>query len=402
MRAARYAVLLAIALAVPPARADMVAQGRYLAVLGDCAGCHTAPHGAPFAGGVPFSAQFGTLYSTNISPDRQTGIGGWTSAQFYHALHDGVAPGGKNLYPAFPYIYFRSLSRADTDALFAFLRTQKPVRSTPPPGRLYFPFNIRALMTFWNMLFLDRAVFRADPARSPQWNRGAFIVQGLGHCGACHTPKNILFGDETGRAFTGAVVEDWFSANLTGNAHDGLGSWSRNDIAQYLATGRNRYAVAAGTMQEKVSSSTSRMTEADRNAIAVYLKSLPGRGSLSLKKPDAAVMRQGEAMFAARCQVCHAPVGAPDRAPPDYPRLAGDTLVMGRDPTTVVRIVLEGASSPTIGDRPAGFSMPGFTALADNDVAAVATYIRNAWGNNAPAVDARDVAALRRRVTLPY
>ncbi|HEX4270376.1 MAG TPA: cytochrome c [Rhizomicrobium sp.] len=382
----------------------MVARGRYLAVLGDCAGCHTTGHGPAYAGGLAFSAQFGTLYSSNITPDTQTGIGRWSAGDFYRALHEGVAPGGKHLYPAFPYFYFTLLSRTDSDALFAFLKTQKPVLSTPPHDRLLFPFNIRALMTFWNWLFLDRSAYRPDTSKSAAWNRGAFIVRGPGHCAACHTPKNILFGDETGKSLTGDVEEDWFSANLTGNDHDGLGKWSQADIVRYLATGRNQYATAAGTMQEKVSSSTSHMTDADRIAIAVYLKSLPGKPLASSRKPDSRTMSKGEAVFVANCKQCHQPPGIPDQPGtlPDYPKLAGDTLVMGRDPTTVVRIILEGAASPTTPNAPNTFAMPGFAALRDDDIAAVATYIRNAWGNSAPPVAAGDVRALRQRIMSAY
>jgi mono/diheme cytochrome c family protein len=396
--------ICAVAISAPARAAGEGERGRYLTVLGDCAGCHTAPHGAAYAGGVSFSAQFGTLYSSNITPDPQTGIGAWTQDEFYRALHDGVAPGSRHLYPAFPYFYFRALSRADTDALFAFLKTQAPVRSVPPPNRLHFPFNIRAMMVFWNWLFLDQAPYKPDDAKSAPWNRGAFIVQGPGHCAACHTPKNFLFGDETDKALTGAVEEDWFSANLTGNNHDGLGKWSRADIVRYLATGRNQYATAAGTMQEKVSSSTSHMTDGDRAAIAVYLKSLPGKPLASPRKPDPAMMRQGEAVFVASCKQCHQPPGVPDPPGtlPDYPKLAGDTLVMGRDPTTVIRIILEGAASPTTPNAPNTFAMPGFAALSDPEVAAVASYIRNAWGNSAPPVSARDVTALRAKIMTGY
>jgi mono/diheme cytochrome c family protein len=404
-------LLLAALAACAPAYAqtshaqDAVARGRYLAVLGDCAGCHTAGHGAPFAGGLTFSTQFGTLYSSNITPDKQTGIGNWTADQFYRALHEGVAPGGKHLYPAFPYFYFTLLNRADTDALFAFLKTQKPVHSVPPANKLNFPFNFRFLMVFWNWLFLDEGAYKPNPAKSAAWNRGAFIVKGLGHCAACHTPKNILFGDETDKALTGTVVEDWFSANLTGNPHGGLGKWSRADIVRYLATGINKYATAAGTMQEKVSSSTSHMTDADRNAIAVYLKSLPGKATPSSEKPDPQIMGQGEDVFVATCQECHQAPGIPDMPGthlPVYPKLAGDTLVMGRDSTTVVRIILEGAASPTTPNARPTFEMPGFAALSNEDIAAVATYIRNAWGNSAPPVGADDVATLRQKIMVPY
>jgi len=391
--------------AAGPLRAqDAMARGRYLAILGDCAGCHTVPHGAAYAGGLAFTAQFGTLYSSNITPDKQTGIGNWTGAQFYRALHEGIAADGHHLYPAFPYAHFTQLGRADTDALFAFLKTLKPVRSTPPPNRLYFPFNIRAMMTFWDWLFLKDARFQPDPSHSPAWNRGAFLVLGLGHCAACHTPKNILFGDEDVKALTGAVVDNWFSANLTGNRHAGLGQWSAADVAEYLKTGRNRYATAAGSMQEKVSGSTSRMTDTDRDAIAVYLKSLPGQRPAAPQQPPGEAMQAGRALFVASCAQCHQPPGHPQLPGvlPDYPKLAGDTLVMGRDPTTVVRIILEGAASPVTANAPNGYSMPGFAALRDEDIAALATYIRNAWGNSAPAVKASQVTALRPEIMVRY
>ena len=219
----RYSKALACAAALlgaltGPARADdrAVQRGQYLAILGDCSGCHTTQHGAPFAGGLPFTAAFGTVYSTNITPDKETGIGNWTGDQFYRALHQGIAADGHHLYPAFPYIYFTRISRSDSDALFAYLKSLKPVHQPATPNRLLFPFNIRAVMMIWNWLYLDDKRFQPDPRRSASWNRGNFIVNGLGHCAACHTPKNILFGDKTSRALTGATLEHWYAANLTG------------------------------------------------------------------------------------------------------------------------------------------------------------------------------------------
>lgn len=373
-------------------------RGRYLAVLGDCAGCHTRAHGAPFAGGLPFHAQFGTLYSTNITPDSRTGIGGWTEAQFYRALHEGIAADGHHLYPAFPYVYFRRLTRQDSADLYAYLRTVKPVYQKPTPNRLIFPFNIRAMMVFWNWLFLPSDTSRPDAAgKSAAWRRGEYIVNGLGHCAACHTPKNILFGDETGKELTGAVVDHWFSANLTGSSREGLGKWSHSGLITYLATGKNHYATAAGTMQEKVSSSTSHMRPDDRAAIATYLKSLPPRDLGDHEEPDPARMKAGEAVFVERCVVCHQePQTVRMSGPlPDYPHLGGDTLVAGRDPTTVVRIILEGAQSPVTPNAPTGYSMPSFASLSNQQIADVATYIRASWGNNASSVRRADVKSLR-------
>ena len=369
-----------------------------MALLGDCAGCHSAAHKPAFSGGLPFTASFGTVFSTNITPDKETGIGNWTEAQFYRALHQGIAADGSHLYPAFPYSYFTRISRADTDALFAYLKTLKPVHRPPTPNRLIFPFNIRALMIFWDWLYLDDKRFTPDPKQTPEWNRGAYIVTGLGHCAACHTPKDILFGDEDGKELTGTVVDNWFAANLTGNRQGGLGQWSRADLAHYFTTGRNRYATAAGSMQEKVTLSLSRLTDADRNAIATYLKSLPPRKQPSPKRPAPDQMAHGEALFVDHCAICHqTPPQQTDRLA-DYPELAGDTLVMGRDPTTVIRILLEGAQSPVTTHEHTTYSMPSFSALSDRDIADVATYLRNAWGNHASPADQSRVRDLRRAI----
>jgi mono/diheme cytochrome c family protein len=400
----RLGVFLPMILARPAQAVEnpsSVARGAYLAVLGDCAGCHTRAHGAPYTGGVAFHAQFGTVYSTNITPDRATGIGNWTGEQFYRALHEGIAADGGHLYPAFPYVYFRRLSRRDTDDLFAFLRTVRPVRQAPTPNRLAFPFNIRALMVFWNWLYLPRDTPAQGAAKSGIWRRGEYLVNGVGHCAGCHTPKDILFGDVSGRELTGAVVQDWFSANLTASASDGLGKWTVADVVTYLASGRNRYATAAGTMQEKVTSSTSRMHPQDRLAIAIYLKSLAPQNLGRRTPADTARHAAGQAVFVQHCVICHDPprIVDPGAPLPDYPRLGGDTLVQGRDPTTVLRIILEGAQSPLAPGAPTPYSMPAFATLSDQEIADVATYIRTNWGNKAAPVGRRTVERLRSDLT---
>ena len=388
-------LLVATALLQTPARADDAdSRGRYLAIMGDCAGCHTREHGTTFAGGLPFQAQFGTVYSTNITPDKETGIGTWTTDQFYRALHEGIAADGRHLYPAFPYVYFSRISRQESDDLLAFLKTLKPVRQPPTPNKLMFPFNIRSGLIFWNWLYLPKAPPAIDPAASMAWKRGEYIVNGLGHCAACHTPKDVLFGDITSKAFTGGVVDHWYAADLTGNAHAGLGKWNHDELTRFLSVGRNTYATAAGSMQEKVSLSTSHMTDPDRAAIATYLKSLPASRPKTSAEPKPAQMANGEAIFVARCQGCHQPPGEPGPLP-DYPELAGDTLILGRDPTTVVRIILQGAESPLTPNEKTTYSMPAFAVLSDEQIAAVATYIRNSWGNRAEPVTPRAVQALR-------
>lgn len=380
--------LLALCCAALPARSDDAAgRGKYLAVLGDCKGCHTTGGKAPYSGGRGFGASFGTVYSSNITPDRKTGIGGWSKDQFYRALHEGIAADGRHLYPAFPYVYFANVTRPDSDALLAYLKTLTPVRAAKPKDRLRFPFNIRGGLAAWNALFLDKRPFAPDRTHSASWNRGAYIVNGLGHCGECHTPKNVLFGDEKDKAFTGETMDGWFSSNLTGAKRDGLGEWSAKDIAQYLRTGRNAHAAASGSMEEVVTVSTSLMRDGDLAAVAEYLKSLPSRKTTLPAPPDPARMARGRAVFAQHCAVCHSSGIAP--------LLAGNTLVQAREPRTVLRIVLEGAQSPsTPGHRP-GYSMPGFAALPDGEIADVATYIRNNWGNRASAVSLKDVKVLR-------
>jgi len=390
-------VLLAAALAVAcatAAQAGDARRGAYLAVLGDCAGCHTKPNGPAFAGGLPFHAQFGTVYSTNITPDRQTGIGAWAEDDFYRALHDGIAPGGRHLYPALPYIYFWRITRQDTDDLFAYLKSVKPVSQGPTPNKLMFPVNLRFGLLFWNALFFHKTPPAIPANASAQWKRGEYLVNGLGHCGGCHTPKNVLFGDKAGQELTGGTVDNWYAANLTGSKRDGLGSWHRDDVVRFLATGRNHYATAAGSMQEKVTSSTSHMQDNDLAAIAVYLKSLPAKPAPVPASPEPKQMKAGAAVFAENCVACHGEPAKPG-ALPDYPHLGGDTLVLGHDPSTVIRIILEGAQSAQTPRETPTFSMPAFATLSDQKIADVATYLRNSWGNRAPAVSRKDVKQLR-------
>jgi mono/diheme cytochrome c family protein len=376
---------------------DAVERGKYLVVLGDCAGCHTNGRQPAYSGGRAFSAGFGVVYSSNITPDKATGIGRWTGDQFYRAMHEGISANGKHLYPAFPYAYFTHLNRADTDSLFAYLKTQKPVHAVPAKDQLIFPFNIRTGMIAWNAMFLNPTPFKSDPSKSPAWNRGAYIVNGLGHCGACHTPKNVMFGDKKDAAFTGETVDHWFSANLTGSKRDGLGRWSAADIVQYLKTGQNTHAVAVGSMQEVITLSTSKMQDRDLGAIAEYLKSLPAQAATNPKSSSAAQMAQGQAVFVAHCSVCHLSSESAHGSR-EFPSLDSDTLIRGRNPTTVLHVLLDGSQSPKTDNAPTGYSMPSFAALSDENIANVATYIRNAWSNRAGAVSAKEVAKLRKEL----
>jgi mono/diheme cytochrome c family protein len=372
---------------------DTVARGHALAILGDCEGCHESPTHAPFAGGQGFTAAYGTVYSSNISSDPTYGIGRWTADDFYRAMKHGVRADGGHLYPAFPYSYFTHMRRADSDALYAYMRTVKPVHTPAPKNDLIFPFSIRTMMVFWNMLFLHDAEWQPDPAKSAQWNRGSYIVNGLCHCGACHTPKNILFGD-SGAPFSGGVQQGWFAANLTGTKPDGLGEWTAAEVAQYLKTGVTDHATAVGPMQEVVAKSTSRMSDADRAAIATYLKSLAPQKLQTFTPPSQDTMEAGRAVFVAHCMICH----RSDRREENggYPLLPRNTIVQGRDPSTVIQVILNGSQSIALSDKQtSSYSMPSFATLSDAEVASAATYIRNSWGNRGSTVTPETVKKLR-------
>ena len=391
-------ILIAIAgvlccAAAQAADAPQVTRGRYLVTMGDCVVCHTRPQaGSPkFAGGYPLHAAPGTVYSSNITPDKKTGIGNWSADQFYRALQHGVAADGRHLYPAFPYAYFTKLSRADTDAIFAYLKTVKPVSYRPPHNDLIFPANIRAGMVAWNALFLNQNSFKPDATKSAAWNRGAWIVTGAGHCGACHSPKNFMFADKAGDNMQGNLVDGWFAPNITNAKRDGLGDWSAQEIVQFLKTGRSAHAWAAGPMQQVVEESTSRMRDADLNAIATYLKSLAPVAPKLPHAPDARQMHDGQAVFVERCSACHTRTSAQG-----YPTLAGNTLVQSQNPDTVLRIILQGASTADTKSAGSGFSMPAVPVLSDKELADDATYIRNSWGNKAEPVSAHDAKSLRR------
>ena len=341
-------VLISIFLLWPlaaPADEAQVARCRYLSTAGDCVVCHTRPQpGAPaFAGGYPLHAAPGTVYSANITPDRETGIGKWTPDQFYRAMHDGISADGRHLYPAFPYVYFSHLSRAEDDAIFAYLKTLRPDRYRPPRNALFFPTNIRAGMLGWHALFLHHKPFQPDPSRSAAWNRGKELVTGIAHCGGCHTGKNFMFAAESGPPLRGGLADGWYAPNLNGNAPDGLGRWSVADIARYLKAGSNRFTRAAGAMRDVIDQSTSRLTEADRNAIATYLKSLPPVSQKTVAKPSVQQMQKGQAVYAAQCAGCHEVNGRGNSA---YPSLAGNTLLAADNPDTVLRIVQQGTSAP--------------------------------------------------------
>jgi mono/diheme cytochrome c family protein len=379
--------------------AAQVARGRYLVAAGDCMSCHLRPGGEPFAGGLGLNTPFGVIYTSNITPDPKTGIGAWTSDQFYRAMHEGKDDEGENLYPAFPYPWFRLASRADDDAIFAYLKTVPAVNYTAPENQLPFPLSMRSLISGWNLLFFEKHDFQNQPQQTPEWNRGAYLVNGLGHCGGCHTPKNSLGGDRANHEFYGGKLDNWVAPDLTGNSRTGLGNWNVEDIAEYLATGRNARAGAGGAMADVITYSTSLMNDADRHAIATYLKSLPASPGGTIQPPDQATMRRGAEVYSDACTSCHLEGGVGQSRV--FPPLGHDALLQQDDPTGLLHILLGGARVGTSASRPSPLTMPSFAwKLSDQEIADVSTFIRNSWGNQAGAVSAGEVGDLRKKLGL--
>jgi mono/diheme cytochrome c family protein len=373
-----------------------IERGRYLTTAADCIACHTVLDGGkPFAGGRPIETPFGNITTPNITPDRDTGIGAWTDDEFDNAVRRGVRPTGERLYPAMPFPWYTKMSRDDVLAIRAYLNSVPAVSNKVVTNTLPFPFNIRAAMGVWDALYFTGGEFKSDPQKSAEWNRGAYLVEGPGHCGACHTPKTFLGGDKTSDFVRGSYLQGWFAPDLTNDDRTGLGRLSAEDIATYLKTGHNRVTAATGPMAEVITYSTSHMTHSDLAAIATYLKSLPGRqdnpAAVAANDP---VMVAGQAIFRDQCSACHSLDG--QGVPHLFPSLADSSIVRSSDPTTVIRLILRGARSVATAAEPTAPGMPSFGwQLDDTQVAAVATYIRNAWKLAAPPVSAQDVSRAR-------
>jgi len=372
-----------------------IETGRYLSLAANCAGCHTVPEAERFAGGTPMPTRFGTLYGPNITPSRDHGIGKWTADDFWNALHNGKSPDGTPLYPAFPYPQYTRMTRADSDALYAYLMSQ-PASDTPSrPHELRFPYNQRWLLTLWRAMYFGPGVMEADPGRDELWNRGRYLVEGPGHCAACHTPRNQWAANDPRKNLQGAGMMDtpWYATSLTGNA-EGLANWSADDIAELLRTGGSRQGTAAGPMAAIVSGSTQYLTDTDRNAVAAYLKSLPaGPARRPVPAPSEAAMMVGGRLYEQHCVLCHQAEG--EGSPPAWPPLAGNTSVLAASANNVVQMILKGGYAPVTADNPRPHGMPPFHALSDSDIASLATFIRNSWGNAAGAVSAHHVTSLR-------
>jgi mono/diheme cytochrome c family protein len=404
MRTILAGLLLCTALATGDAHAqpkgeetpEDIARGKALTDAGDCASCHTADAAKPFAGGKRIDTPFGVIYAPNLTPDRETGLGAWSDDDFYRALRFGVARDGSRYYPAFPYPNFTKLTRQDIFAIRAYLATLTPVQNAPRAPELRWPFNYRVVMRGWNWLFFKPGILMPDQQKSAEWNRGRYLVEGIAHCGACHTPKNMFGADRRGQAYGGGRVAGMFAPRLDGAARSGLKSWSVEDITEYLQSGRNARSHAGEVMSEVVVNSTSKMSDADIRAIAVYLKDLPaGKREPKVTPPPSAQMAAGEKLYKGACIACHEDDGS--GAPRIYPPLPGNANLQSADALSTLRIILDGAETMTTPRAPNKGSMPAYAAkMTDQQIADVTNYIRNAWGNAAPLVTADQVAKARR------
>jgi mono/diheme cytochrome c family protein len=384
------------AVATSPVTPEVIAHGKALVEAGDCASCHTADPAKPFAGGKRIDTPFGAIYSPNLTPDRETGIGAWSDVDFRRALRDGTRRDGSRYYPAFPYLYFTKMTRDDIQSIRAYLATMAPVHNVAPPPALKWPLNYRVLMRGWDWLFFKPGILQPDQQKTPEWNRGRYLVEGPGHCGACHTPKNVFGADRLSRPLGGGLVQDQFAPRLDEAQRGGLKSWSVDDIVEYLQSGRNGRSHAGGLMAEVVRNSTSLMSDADVHAIAVYLKDMPaGDREPNVQPPPDTQMANGQKVYRSACVACHEVDGS--GSPRVYPPLPGNANLQSAIAASTLRIILDGAQTLTTPRAPNTGSMPAYAGkLSDEEIADVTTYIRNSWGNSASAVTAAQVAKARK------
>ena len=388
--------------APPNAVTQRIQRGEYLARAGDCVACHSEPTGKLFAGGRAMATPFGNLYVPNITPDDETGIGRWSADEFYRMMHQGVSRDGSLMYPVMPFASYTKVTREDSDALYAYLMSVAPVKQENHKHELKFPFNNRDLLLGWRTLYFKEGEYQPDPKQSEQWNRGAYLVEGLGHCAMCHTAINALGGSKESQEFEGGMIpnQNWYAPSLTSNREAGLGEWELKDIADLMQVGVSKRATVYGPMAEVVYNSLQYMTDADAEAMAVYLKSLPKRDADPLPTSQArlvqpSVMESGRKIYEQQCSICHGSDGKGH--PPSYPPLAGNTSITMASPVNSIRMVLNGGYAPGTKKNPRPHGMPPFSHILDDDeVAAVVTYIRVAWENSGAPVEPAQVPELRK------
>jgi mono/diheme cytochrome c family protein len=379
--------------------AELIARGEYLTHAADCAACHNAPGGKPFSGGLAFKLPFGTIYSTNVTADRETGIGTWSDDDFVRALHRGIAKDGTHLYPAFPYTSYAGLSRDDAVAIKVYLFSLPPVHAPARQADLAFPFNQRWTMLFWNLAFLDEHRFRPDPARSAEANRGAYLATALGHCGECHTPRNFAFALRPSKEFSGTVLQGWDAYNISSDRQSGIGGWSDAQVADYLATGHaDDRGSAAGPMGEAVSNSLQYLSPQDITALVAYLRTVkPQPGAASAAGATAAeqtVHGTGSRIFEGACAGCHKWDGQGRETP--HAELVGSQTVSDPKGENLIQVLLSGASLQVKGST---IFMPSFaSAYSDAELAAVANYVIEHFGGKTGQVTAEDIRKGRSEV----
>jgi mono/diheme cytochrome c family protein len=391
-----------------PTGSALVAKGEYLTKAADCAACHTAPGGQPFAGGRAFKLPFGTIYSTNITPDRETGIGQWSDAEFVRALHRGVGRNGEDLYPAFPYTAYALLSTDDVVAIRAYLSTVRPVSLRNTDNTLVFPFNQRYSLRAWKLLFMPTRQWEPSPAHDAAWNRGSYLAEALAHCGDCHTPRNLMFATKRGRKYAGAVVDGWKAYNITSDSETGIGAWSDAEIEQYLSSGHApAHGSAGGGMGEAIDLSLRHLSSEDIAALTRYLRSIPAQRSELAARIDhhPATLNAATAwspgpdhnksvgfqIFASACASCHGWDGTGQQT--DHAELLGSPTVNDPSGVNLVRAVLEGVK---IGSPRGDNLMPSFAAAySDAEIAAVSNYVIAHFGGKRGDVTAAGIRASR-------
>ena len=361
---------------------DMIARGKYLTTAGDCIACHTIPGGKPFSGNRAMETPFGTIYTPNLTPDKATGIGNWTDDQFYRALHEGIGHNNEYLYPVFPFPWYTKVSRDDVLAIKAYLFSLEPVEQKRQKLEFKFPFNIRTALLGWRTAFFKAASFSPDPNKSDEINRGAYLVEGLGHCGECHNAHNVLGASDWSGKLKGGEIQGWYAPNITSSGGQGVGSWSNDEIVTFLKSGSAPgRGVVLGPMHETIQDSLQYLSDPDLKAIAAYLKSFSGKESYKSTDSNQAVQAAsaGADNFLTNCSSCHRQDGQGIKGV--VPSLVDNGAVKAKGPQDVIRVVLGGLPALN-GYAP----MPAAGAnLADKDIADLVNYVRTAWGNGAPA-----------------
>ena len=379
----------------PLAATSTAGRGAYLALVGNCTGCHTARGGKAYAGGLAIDTPFGSVYASNLTPDAATGMGSWTRAEFWRAMHHGRSKDGRLLYPAFPYTSYTLVTRDDSDALFAYLNSLPAVAQVNQPPTLRFPYNSQAALAVWRALFFRSGSYQADATQSADWNRGAYLTEGLGHCSACHAARNAL-GATDGLNLAGGLipVQNWYAPSLVAPHEAGLQDWRIEDIKALFKTGMTAQASVNGPMAEVVLGSTQHWNDADLNAMAVYLKALPPSVAAPSSTAPGKTTERGSKLYEQHCAQCHGDDGK--GVPNAYPALAGNRAVAMPQTANLVQMVLNGGYAPATAGNPRPFGMPPFVlVLNDSDISAVLTHIRSSWGNQAGSVSAFDVGRIR-------